>query len=45
MRVKQQVMLVIGAKLHALNEKCEGRLRWQGDESGDLGFPVSLSAE
>ena len=23
-----------------LNKKLEGRLRWEGDESGDLGFPM-----
>lgn len=36
----QQVMIVIGAKLQALNEQYGGRLRWEGDESGDLGFPI-----
>lgn len=40
----QQVMLVIGAKLRAVNEQCGGRLRWEGDESGDLGFPIPASA-
>lgn len=40
----QQVMLVIGAKLRAVNEQYGGRLRWEGDESGDLGFPIPTSA-
>jgi Domain of unknown function (DUF6968) len=36
----QEVMSVIGAKLFALNESSGGRLKWEGDEAGKLGFPV-----
>jgi hypothetical protein len=35
----QQVMPIISAKLSVLNEAADGRLRWEGDESGGLGFP------
>ena len=35
----QGLMPVIGAQLSALNASCGGRLRWEGDETGALGFP------
>jgi hypothetical protein len=35
----QAVMPIISAQLSALNAACEGRLRWEGDEMGALGFP------
>jgi hypothetical protein len=37
----QQVMPIIGAQLSLLNESCGGRLVWEGNKEGDLGFPVS----
>ena len=36
----QLVMLALGGFLFGLNESCGGRLRWDGDEHGDLGFPT-----
>ncbi|SRR5712692_8616580 len=36
----QLAMTAIGAYLNSLNESEGRRLRWDGDESGDLGFPV-----
>jgi len=35
----QLVMEIIGADLCSRNRSCGGRLRWEGDEGGDLGFP------
>jgi Domain of unknown function (DUF6968) len=35
----QLVMGIIGADLHSRNRSCEGKLRWEGDRGGDLGFP------
>jgi len=37
----QLAMKMIGAYLYSLNQHNGGRLRWEGDETGDLGFPVS----
>jgi len=34
---------LIGAELHRLNGQVEGRLRWECDESGNLGFPPDLA--
>lgn len=34
------VMKAIGAELHVLNELHNGRLRWEADDTGDLGFPM-----
>jgi hypothetical protein len=36
----QGVMKLIGADLFALNRDCGGCLKWIGDSSGSLGFPV-----
>lgn len=36
----QLVMIALGGYLFALHKKCEGQLRWEGDEQGDLGFPT-----
>jgi len=36
----QLVMIPIGGYLVRLNQSCGGRLRWDGDEHGDLGFPT-----
>lgn len=33
-------IVAAGSDLFALNELCGGRLRWDGDEHGDLGFPT-----
>ena len=33
-------IVAAGADVFALNELCGGRLRWDGDEHGDLGFPT-----
>lgn len=30
----------VGGMLLRLNLKCGGKLRWDGDEHGDLGFPL-----
>jgi hypothetical protein len=30
----------LGAKLQALNQDLNGKLRWDADEKGSLGFPV-----
>jgi|SRR5215510_10370596 len=35
----QEVMPIISAQLSALRESADGELRWEGDESGWLGFP------
>jgi hypothetical protein len=37
----QLAMQLIGGTLFRLNRQCEGKLRWDGDENGDLGFPGS----
>jgi hypothetical protein len=34
---------MIGAELTRLNQKHGGRLRWECDEHGDLGFPITRS--
>jgi hypothetical protein len=31
-----------GGILFGINESCGGRLRWDGDENGDLGFPLPI---
>ena len=36
----QLAMRYIGARLALLNRNNGGRLRWEGDEQGDFGFPV-----
>jgi hypothetical protein len=36
----QLAMGMIGGVLFRLNEECGGKLRWDGDEKGDLGFPL-----
>jgi uncharacterized protein DUF6968 len=36
----QLVMGMIGADLFAFNQQCGQTLRWIGDESGHLGFPM-----
>ena len=36
----QLSMTAIGAILFGLNQQCGGKLRWDGDENGDLGFPT-----
>ena len=33
-------MKMIGADLFAFNRALGGKLRWEGDEKGDLGFPM-----
>jgi hypothetical protein len=38
----QLVMGIIGAHLYSRNQSCGGRLRWEGDEGGDLGFPIPV---
>ena len=35
----QDVMPIISAQLSALGGTCGGELRWEGDETGALGFP------
>ena len=35
----QEVMPIISAQLSALGEASGGELRWEGDETGSLGFP------
>jgi hypothetical protein len=35
----QGVMVLIGADLQFLNETVGGKLRWEGDDKGGLGFP------
>jgi hypothetical protein len=41
----QGAMILIGADLYALNETLNRRLRWIGDEEGDLGFPMPNEIE
>jgi hypothetical protein len=36
----QGAMILIGADLEFLNHGVANRLRWDGDEKGDLGFPT-----
>lgn len=36
----QLAMGRIGTDLWALNQECQGKLRWEGDERGGLGFPT-----
>lgn len=36
----QLALRLIGGTLFRLNRECEGKLRWDGDEHGDLGFPL-----
>ena len=31
----------LGAELQALNQKLDGKLHWDGDRDGSLGFPLS----
>ena len=38
----QLAMELVGGILYGLNEKAGGKLRWEGDESGDLGFPFPI---
>jgi hypothetical protein len=33
-------MKLAGGILFRLNQDCGGKLRWEGDEKGDLGFPI-----
>lgn len=42
MQALQLAMRYIGSMLLRLNEQCGGRLRWVGDENGDLGFPLPI---
>ena len=35
----QSAMILIGVNLNHLNNELGGRLKWNGDESGELGFP------
>ena len=35
----QSAMILIGANLNHLNNELGGRLKWNGDDSGELGFP------
>jgi len=34
-------MQALGAELQVLNEKASGKLYWDGDKEGSLGFPIS----
>jgi len=36
----QLAMVKIGAEIYTSTEAKSGRLRWDGDEKGDLGFPA-----
>lgn len=36
----QLALKLIGGTLHRLNLEHDGALRWEGDENGDLGFPL-----
>ena len=36
----QLAMRMIACDLGLLNKSCGGKLRWEGDEAGDLGFPT-----
>ena len=36
----QLAFKLVGGALIRLNQKHEGKLRWIGDEHGDLGFPI-----
>jgi hypothetical protein len=36
----QLALIGAGSHLFALNDSCAARLRWEGDEHGDLGFPA-----
>ena len=38
----QLAMKNTGGILFGINEKCGGKLRWDGDENGDLGFPLPI---
>lgn len=38
----QLVMGIIGADLYSRNQSWGGRLCWEGDEGGDLGFPSPI---
>ena len=35
----QSAMILIGVNLNHLNNELGGRLKWNGDESDELGFP------
>lgn len=35
-------MKLAGGILFRLNQDCGGKLRWEGDESGDLGLPLPV---
>jgi hypothetical protein len=36
----QLAMKAVGGTLARMNRECDGHLRWDGDEDGDLGFPI-----
>jgi hypothetical protein len=38
----QLAMKLIGGILQRLNQEAGGKLRWDGDENGDLGFPLPI---
>jgi len=35
-------MKLAGGILFGLNQTCGGKLRWEGDENGDLGLPIPI---
>lgn len=38
----QLAMKLVGGILERLNQETGGKLRWDGDENGDLGFPIPI---
>ena|SRR6266571_2810804 len=38
----QLAMKLVGGVLFRMNENCGGSLRWDGDETDDLGFPLPV---
>ncbi len=38
----QLAMKNVGGILFGINERCGGKLRWEGDENGELGFPLPI---
>lgn len=38
----QLAMKNAGGILFGINERCGGKLRWDGDENGDLGLPLPM---
>lgn len=39
----KSALVLLGANLHHLNDELGGRLYWDGDPAGELGFPDLLS--